>query len=142
MRFRTDHMTAAEEHARVLAGKSRIPCTCDDLDCASRPEVYEKVEPARPGDMWTCMFSDRGQAGYWLCCPKCGDLHAVTSASNCTEKGTFGGYVMCRHQHERISCWTWSGSAENNTLTAHPSIHFVGECGWHGWLENGAFREA
>jgi Family of unknown function (DUF6527) len=32
-------------------------------------------------------------------------------------------------------CWSFDGNKEKPTLT--PSVHSVGCCGWHGYLQNG-----
>lgn len=98
----------------------------------------------QPGDTWRIYWyhlDEEGNqindwlAGYAICCPKCLKVHHWTTASNCprTPEG-------CAHEKAHTSCWTWTGSAEEGTLTASPSLFSVealGGCGWHGWLQNG-----
>lgn len=86
-----------------------------------------------PGDVWRIVFGDGETAGYAICCPKCQEIHYWTSANNCDRSD--GG--SCVHEKQHASCWTWTGSAEANTLTANPSLHASGACGWHGWLRDG-----
>lgn len=104
---------------------------------------------AEPGDMWRIFWHHEvdGQqvddhiAGYAICCPTCKHIHHWTSASNCSTRGTGGS---CSHQTELTSCWNWTGSAEEGTLSATPSLHCpkeLGGCGWHGYLTNGELKE-
>jgi len=85
------------------------------------------VPPAEPGDVW------RFGGAYALTCPNeaCDQgVHAWDHAWD------------CRPNARKCSgtCWNWSGSPEDGTLTAQPSLHVLAEkggCGWHGWLRNG-----
>ena len=101
---------------------------------------FDPDEPAgkpapKPGDTWLIRWYRPGGAegpiaGYAICCPGCRKVHDWTTATNCKP---------CSHQGIS-SCWTWTGSAEANVLTASPSLHSVkdlGGCGWHGHLING-----
>jgi hypothetical protein len=99
----------------------------------------------KPGDTWRIFWYHKVNgiqvndriAGYAICCPKCGRIHSWTSAADCSGRVEKG---ICEHQLNRTSCWTWTGSAEDNQLSATPSLHCVedrGGCGWHGNLTNG-----
>lgn len=104
-----------------------------------------KVTPLpKAGDTWRVRWyrpvgEEEGPvAGYAICCPKCGDIHAWTTAINCTSPRENGS---CSHSGTG-SCWTWTGSAEDGTLTANPSLLVVTpECGYHGWLQNGVLSD-
>lgn len=135
MRFRMDHAFYADDASRVARGQA--PIYVD-------PEKLAGVEPARPGDVWRSRWKAtreqeaRGElgaiAGYAICCSKCGEVHWWTGAVNCKP---------CPHQGTS-SCWNWSGSAEDGTLTASPSLHCLtdrGGCGYHGWLQNGVLSD-
>lgn len=85
------------------------------------------VPPAQPGDVW------RLRAGYALTCPneRCDQgVHYWDHAWDCP----------LRQDANAPPCWTWTGSPEEGTLTASPSLHVLAEkggCGWHGWLRDG-----
>jgi len=145
MRFRTDSLLGAEFHARELAGKPAGPCSCAQADCIYLPENYRTFPPAEPGDTWRLRWGgtkdEQGPiCGYAIFCPGCRQIHHWTTANNCASKRALaGGGTTCDHTG-KSSCWTWSGSAEDGTLTANPSLHSdasKGGCGWHGWLRNG-----
>lgn len=134
MRFRTDSASRAEDRARMERGKKLL---------WSKPEDLEGIEPARPGDTWRVRWKQTIDkepepgplAGYAICCPKCKAVHWWTEANNCAGRKPGS---RCIH-HGVGSCWRWSGSAEQNQLTATPSLwaNGPGGCGWHGHLTNG-----
>jgi hypothetical protein len=131
IRFRTDGSHIADHKAQ---GKPR--------DEFYNQAVWDATPPAQAGDVWQVHWyaedadgnSINGPfAGYDICCPGCKRVHAWTTALNCLPK-------PCPHEG-KSSCWNWTGSAEQGTLSASPSLHSVkekGGCGWHGWLQNGA----
>ena len=98
-------------------------------------------ESAKEGDVWVSRWwrpdDEVGPiAGYTLTCPDpaCEDgVHSWTQAGNC------GGRVDGRCPHYNVgSCWEWTGSPEDGTLTASPSLYATGaKCRWHGFLRNG-----
>jgi hypothetical protein len=109
--------------------------------------LITQTEPAKPGDTWRLTWSERGGnlAGYAICCPKCKQVHYWAQANNCTADVRNG---VCKHARatdggELGSCWQWTGTAEDGTLTAQPSLFAsgVGECGYHGWLSDGVLTE-
>lgn len=116
---------------------------------------FDALEPALPGDIWRLSWHrNEGEgptAGYAICCPLCKQLHYWTTATNCgtqyetsytDSKGVAHKSMTCTHSGEG-SCWNWTGSAEEGTLSASPSLHCVkdlGGCGWHGWLQDGVMR--
>jgi hypothetical protein len=133
IRFRSDSSHVADLRA---VGKAR-----PDYIGA---EEWDAVAAAQPGDTWRVHWykedadgnSMEGPfAGYDICCPGCRRVHAWTTALNCLPK-------PCPHEGKG-SCWQWTGSAEEGTLTASPSLYSVkekGGCGWHGFLANGTLR--
>lgn len=97
----------------------------------------------KPGDTWRLEWHSGPFAGYAICCPKCKRIHHWDSANNCAD-GVING--ICKHRRTEDggqlgSCWVWSGSAEDNSLSAQPSLHVSLGCGWHGWLTNGVLTE-
>lgn len=145
IRFRTDSAHTADDAARLARG---VETTYYD------PPELEGIEPARPGDTWRVRWkatieqeaqgiSEGPIAGYAICCPKCLQVHFWTTALNCASLRPLpGGGSVCDHSGVG-SCWAWTGSAEDGTLTASPSLHSVAEkggCGWHGFLTNGELR--
>jgi hypothetical protein len=155
MRFRTDgwHYADLKTHGWtrerfVEEYKERVP---DYLD------KFEATPIAEPGDVWCIHWYKEGieqgpLAGYAICCIKCGHVHNWTTAGNCQTDvqavhytGTDGSdqqYPACAHKRTGAgSCWNWSGSAEDNTLTASPSLLVTDQkCGFHGWLQDGELR--
>ena len=113
------------------------------------PEYPRDNRPGpEPGDTWRIHWYHQVDgvqvnnrlAGYAICCPLCKKVHNWTSANNCSQKRLLVSGQSCAHIDAGTSCWTWSGSAENNKLTASPSLHCdasVGGCGWHGHLIDG-----
>ncbi|MGH7184697.1 MAG: hypothetical protein ACREIB_00230 [Pseudomonadota bacterium] len=145
-------MELAQQHALSLRGEKVYACECADADCPYHRERWEQAEPARAGDTWRCRwYRPPGEpegpiAGYWICCPRCGDIHPWTTANNCksrrelrSETGELQGYT-CDHSG-KFSCWTWTGSAEENTLDAKASL-LCHSCGYHGWLNAGVLIDA
>lgn len=134
MRFRTDSVFAAADVARRERGEPTRFLEHLDPELASTP-------PAVPGDVWRMRwYGSDAIAGYDICCPQCLDVHAWTTALNCASRRPLeGGGSACAHSGVG-SCWDWSGSAEEGTLTANPSLHSIAEkggCGFHGWLRAG-----
>ncbi len=119
MRFRTDSPVSTEPKATFQAGDT------------FRIYWYHMVNGKQVDDQL---------AGYMICCPKCLTLHSWTSAKDC-KVGTSPTQVYCDHQRNRTSCWTWTGSAEDNKLSASPSLQVVKgkdqPCDWHGVLTDG-----
>lgn len=145
MRLRTDDRFAAEAAGLVAAG---LPLTTElAYRVREKMTVLGSVPPADPGDTWCVRWRGHGIvgtpeylpgpiAGYAICCPGCHQVHCWTSATNCGPRNEYGS---CPHNGTG-SCWTWTGSAEANTLTASPSLYASNACGWHGWLQNGQLR--
>lgn len=144
MRFRTDNSTSAEIHGMRAVG---LPLMAE-LAYRAAHDRLEDVPPAEPGDTWEVRWYGKGRsgtpeyvegpiAGYAICCPKCRQVHRWTGALNCQPRDEHGS---CRHSGKG-SCWAWTGDAAAGTLTASPSLHATGACGWHGWLQNGDLRE-
>lgn len=132
MRFRTDRSHAAADHRRWLMQQPMRFHRPHELSSVRR------TAPAQPGDTWRVHWyspdTARGPvAGYDICCVQCGEVHAWTTALNCASRRPDG---HCDHMGVG-SCWTWTGSARRNTLTAIPSLHAINACGWHGWLRDG-----
>jgi hypothetical protein len=127
MRFRTDseYFTIAKE------ADDETLCRWNYSD--GEIAQIRATPDAEPGDTWRIHWhSNEGAgpvAGYAICCPKCKAIHHWTTALNCQPK-------PCQHEG-KSSCWEWSGSAEENKLSASPSLYAVGACGWHGWLREG-----
>jgi hypothetical protein len=118
---------------------------------------WDETPKAEPGDVWRIHWShhdpidgpqiDDRIAGYAICCIGCGHVHAWTTAGNCNQKiqcsykdsntGLDVPYTSCVHSG-LTSCWNWTGSAEEGTLTATPSLQVTqDECKWHGYITNG-----
>jgi hypothetical protein len=153
IRFRSDNSFKADDAARLARGLKTV---------WNNPEELVGVEPAQPGDVWRSRWAlsldqkaagmtEGPIAGYSICCPKCLAVHHWGTALNCEPKipwsvtGTDGQVytgTKCRHSGEG-SCWNWTGSAEDGTLSASPSLHCIetaGGCGWHGHLTNGLLK--
>lgn len=148
MRFRTDGWSFADK-AKNFSDADFKEWGYDDetiLQIRGTPH-------ALPGDTWAIhWYKQEGVgplAGYAICCPRCGGIHHWTSANNCKfqirlvpykdSDGNDRTYSVCGHSGEG-SCWNWTGSPEENTLTGTPSLLNHG-CGWHGFLTNGQLRE-
>lgn len=120
MRLRTDSAHLAGWHRALNLGALVQKPGEDWRDTLAAP-------PAEPGDVW------RLHVGYALTCPKTdctAGVHYWDHAWNCPR----------RYERDAPSCWQWSGSPEDGTLSATPSLHVLAErggCGWHGWLRNG-----
>jgi hypothetical protein len=127
MHFRTDGNHIADLKAQGIA-----------YDEWYARALWDATPIAELGDTWRLTWYRRyGHgpiAGYAICCPLCRQVHYWTTARNCTNP--------CPHQGNS-SCWTWTGSAEENRLSASPSLYCVkeyGGCGWHGFLTDGVLR--
>jgi hypothetical protein len=144
IRFRSDSWHIAELKSRGIEYSY-------DRTGVSR-EAWVATPEAQPGDCWRVRWhSPDGQgaiAGYALCCPGCRQVHPWTTATNCAgryetsyagQNGQLHKSMTCPHSGTG-SCWQWTGSAEDGTLTAMPSLWASGACGWHGWLTNGEMR--
>ena len=154
MRFRTDGWHFADKKA---AGESfEDQCAPSDpwlaLDSEAR-KTWNETPKAEPGDVWRIHWKhDDGNgnqiddwiAGYAICCIGCGRVHNWTGARNCPQKITKEWGESCIHRENHSSCWDWSGSAEEGTLTASPSLQVIadnpGECAWHGYIIQGNVR--
>lgn len=142
MRFRTDGAWHADWHARLLRNDTLPEHVAESLD------RIKATPPAEPGDVWRMTWSGEADvlAGYIICCPRCLLLHHWCQANNCTV-GPKCEDCRCTHSCTKAgtlgSCWSWTGVAEENSLSASPSLHASGEgsCGWHGWLRNGELVE-
>lgn len=139
MRFRTDSWYIADKKA---AGMEHHAWICE-------LEQWNETPKAEPGDVWRIHWHGGPIAGYAICCIGCRRVHAWTTALNCAQRfqqfhkdseGKDIPYWTCPHQGTG-SCWNWSGSAEEGTLTASPSLKVepIGEspCDWHGYIQNG-----
>lgn len=131
MRFRTDSRYIAE--AKALGRPYAV--------FYGTREQWKATPPAEPGDAWrTRWYGSDAVAGYDIGCPKCRQVHGWTTAGNCASRRKLpDGGTTCDHMGVG-SCWTWTGSAEEGTLSASPSLHATGACGWHGFLTNGELR--
>lgn len=156
MRFRTDgwHYADMKAHGWAFDGdgeKSYGKCFSDPAELEEARIEWEKIPAAESGDVWRIHWGGIGNeekiAGYAICCPGCGHVHAWCTATNCSAPrrtytwkngdGIEHEGSVCIHSGER-SCWDWSGSAENGTLTASPSLLVQqDDCHWHGWIQNG-----
>lgn len=156
VRFRDDGWIVADDAAAFIRG--------DKLLFNHPVEELIGIEPAKPGDIWRSRWYaselrdgqyvqvDGPLAGYAICCPKCLHVHSWNQATNCVFElqprewtkldGTVESYNVCGH-NGKGSCWNWTGSAEDGTLSASPSLHSneaKGGCGWHGFLTNGLMK--
>lgn len=130
MRLRDDSVhIAGWKRAHALLG-----CHCGpEMNHVAHDPDLAGVEAAQPGDVWELRNKNGGLTGYGLTCPneQCeSGAHAWDHARDCP----------LRAAPDAPPCWAWTGSAEEGTLTASPSLHVVkewGGCGWHGFLRNG-----
>ena len=143
MRYRTDGSWYAECAARLRDGKP-LPEPYDGDEY--RAEIAA-TPPAEPGDTWPMHWHSDGDAegplaGYGICCPRCGEIHWWTTATNCTTNLVDGACEHRRRSGRLGSCWTWTGDPTQNRLSASPSLFASGPgaCGWHGWLTDGELR--
>lgn len=129
IRFRSDNSHIARYRAEGYTNKDSYGFSAEE---------WEATPIAEPGDIWRVLWwTPPGEvsplAGYDICCPKCRQVHGWTSALNCASRRLDG-----RCDHSGVgSCWTWTGSAEDGTLSASPSLHASGACGYHGFLQHG-----
>ena len=159
MRFRTDGFHYADLKARGKTFEEYYN-NLEDPQKSEWKVQWDLIPPAEPGDVWRVHWGGIGNegklAGYAICCILCRHVHTWTSASNCrddwqehhwTDKdGKDQVYHDCRHQREHTSCWTWTGSAEENTLNGSPSLQVIphpdwDNCNFHGHLINGDLHE-
>ncbi len=160
MHFRTDSWHYADMKAK---GTDYV---YEDQLPEDRQEFLD-TPPAVPGDVWRIRWAVPGPdgvinserdkdlvgpiAGYAICCSKCKGVHPWTTASNCEPKhkvhcgkdqqGNDLWADICEHS-SKGSCWQWSGSAEDNILSASPSLLCQQpDCGLHGFLTNGILRD-
>jgi hypothetical protein len=102
---------------------------------AHDPEYFD-IPAAQEGDVWRLTSAAGNLRGYALACPEQScelGAHGWDHARDCADRGNA----------EAPSCWNWTGTPEDGTLTASPSLHCVkewGGCGWHGWLQNGVMH--
>lgn len=164
LRKREDHRYIAELKAM---GKQRVETGDDPTWCTQ--EEWDATPIAEPGDTWRVRWYARDDAGnvlepgpiagYDICCIKCRKIHGWTTATNCSSRRPLpeweytdpetgaksmkpGGFT-CDHSG-KSSCWTWTGSLEEGTLDAKPSLWCqveLGGCGYHGWLTNGVLSD-
>jgi hypothetical protein len=129
MRLRADSLHIAGWKRSAALG-ARIPDPHDDVYMNAD---YAGIPPAEPGDVWILHNRNGEVVGYGLTCPNeaCEQgAHPWDHARDCP----------VRTAPDAPPCWTWTGSIEDGSLTASPSLHVVkewGGCGWHGWLRNG-----
>ena len=170
MRFRTDGWHYADLKSQgwrfgergETGGKVYGAYFDNDAEFEEVKKAWNETPPAQPGDVWRVRWYRQGVepgpiAGYAICCLGCGYVHSWTSARNCnapkrqyTYKDLDGNEKtgeVCIHSGER-SCWDWSGSAEEGTLTAAPSLLVCGadtsgggKCNWHGFIQSGDIHE-
>lgn len=147
MRFRTDGWHYADLKA---AGETIESYFREDDPWRTDPEVrkcWDETPKAEPGDVWRILWKSDAIAGYAICCPGCRKVHHWTTARNCANKitnsytdsktGEVKTYESCIHSGNG-SCWNWSGSAEENNLSATPSLQVTADdCKWHGYITNG-----
>lgn len=129
IRFRSDNPLIARFKAESRSERGTYGFSDDE---------WAATPAAQPGDIWRILWHKPPGvvgplAGYDICCPQCGQVHSWTTALNCASRWPDGA---CDHSGVG-SCWTWTGIAEEGTLSASPSLHASGACGWHGWLKDG-----
>lgn len=152
MRLRTDSwMAAGWKRAAATGARTDVAQSIldDDIPAAELGDVW--IMRQSPKDVSTMNFgnseADWPIVGYALTCPNptCRfGVHDWTWANNCEQKLPEGG-PRCAHRRDRRSCWEWSGTIEDGTLTASPSLHSpenLGGCGWHGYLRDGEMSPA
>lgn len=121
-------------------------------------DAFDATPAAQPGDVWRIKWYKEGiekgpLAGYAICCLQCGHVHQWTTAGNCqtdlqevrykNKNGEDQSYMACIHKRKgEGSCWQWTGSAEDNVLTASPSLLVThGDCNFHGRLQSGELKD-
>jgi hypothetical protein len=157
MRLREDSHWDAGHKRAVLLGAVLDPREDDHTNWDPHWLVTlndDSFEAAQPGDVWevrgsptdpgTISWQRQGREdwvmiGYGLWCPneRCtAGVHLWDHASDCPAPR--GSCKVPRPDAQVQSCWAWSGSIEDGTLTASPSLFVDHEsCGWHGFLQNG-----
>lgn len=134
MRLRTDSLhIAGWKRAHDLRGCAVV---CGDKPkrnhVAHQPRKY-RAKPAEPGDVWVLHNRNGAITGYAMTCPNeaCEQgVHPWDHAYNCP----------VRAEPDAPPCWSWTGSIEEDSLTATPSLHVLAErggCGWHGFITSG-----
>jgi len=159
MRFRTDgsHYADLKTFGWTWEGdgeRSYGKCFAPGPEYDEAKAGWDATPKAEPGDVWRLHWggvAELGEsgpvAGYAICCPGCGHVHPWIRAKNCNQKvqksyvdsktGQSVAYESCVHEGVS-SCWQWSGSAEEGTLTASPSLQVQqDDCHWHGWIQAG-----
>ncbi len=148
MRFRTDGWHYADLKAAGETFESHYLETDPWRTDPVIQKYWAETPKAEPGDVWRIHWYHRDEndvqlddwiAGYAICCIGCSRVHCWTTALNCAQKTKEGS---CVHSEAHGSCWSWSGSAEEGTLTASPSLQVVADrcpwhCGWHGYIQAG-----
>lgn len=145
MRLRTDSWYWAGIHRAVLNGGLGAPALQGWGELQSD---FDATPIAELGDVWRSGgFASNQFGGYVLTCPetvRCSvGVHPWWHAYDCPAGRLTDG--VCKRGAGRDSCWDWSGSPENGTLTALPSLHVLverGGCGWHGYLRDGVMSPA
>lgn len=155
MRIRTDSWWDAGRKRAVLLAAVPDPLRDEatDWDPVWLEFLRTPENEARPGDVWVLRqqpgdaslrswrndpeVADWPVTGYGLVCPDEGcdaGVHCWDHASDCPGRYK-GGF--CKNGGP--SCWRWTGTPEDDTLTGEPSLLIRGEstCGWHGHLRSG-----
>lgn len=157
MRFRTDgsHYADLKANGWTFEGdgeKCYGKCFTDPKEYEEAKNCWDGTPKAEPGDVWRLHWGgkDGAIAGYAICCPGCGHVHSWVRATNCSQSvhkswtdkdGIEHPYTSCVHEGVG-SCWDWSGSAEEGTLTAAPSLLVQqDDCHWHGFIQGGDIHE-
>lgn len=158
MRFRTDGSHYADLKTYGHTFDEYYKGAPSVLNNSESRKCWEESPKAEPGDVWRIRWSKEGGdgpvAGYAICCIKCGHVHHWTTSRNCSQKvtrsyvdtntGQTVEYESCVHNGEG-SCWQWSGSAEDGTLTASPSLLVIQSedqpCNFHGHLVDGDIHD-
>lgn len=132
IRFRTDGFWFEDGDGR----EKPTPGDIWEIHWYASPAECRGIHGGVESNCWQgCGHEHKGPlAGYAICCPGCGAVHHWTTASNCGSLKPQS--ATCDHSG-KSSCWTWTGSPQEGTLSASPSLHASGSCGWHGWLKDG-----
>jgi len=150
MRFRTDGWHYADLKASGETFENYYPESDPWRTDPIVKKYWDDTPKAEPGDVWRIFWYHRGSdgeyiddriAGYAICCIGCGRVHNWINARHCSQPVQKDWGESCVHRENYTSCWTWSGSAEEGTLTASPSLQVLQgpdqPCGWHGYIQDG-----